>query len=261
VSIPNKKALIEQYYNRAASQYYDRHEYYISSNQKARVVAEVFNALDASAILGNKVLDLGCGPGMYAWEMLQRGYEYWGVDISPHVIEEARFAARSTQGASRYHFMVGDIEHLDLPSASFDVVLAVWVLEYLDTDKRVIREMRRVLRPGGIAIVVLNNRRSYNWAIRKLVLGMGKKLPAKHTEWRHSCQQFALRYHKPYEFRMEMEAAGLSLVDGHYFDFHLIPFNLKVPQFYFDVNEALGNLFSFANCNFAFARYIGTFRA
>src|SRR5208337_1144043 len=159
---------------------------------------------------GKKVLDLGCGPGLYGKEFVKRGYEYWGVDISPEVIEEAKRAVKKVDGETMAHFMVSDIENLDLPPKTFDIVIASWVLEFLETDSKAIKQIRRVLKSGGTAIVVLNNVRSYNRVVRKLTLDLFKKFPPGFMTRQRGFQHFRIRYHDPQEFRKEMKAAGFS---------------------------------------------------
>lgn len=96
---------------------------------------------------GKRTLDLGCGPGAFA--DLFAAHDYVGVDMNARYIEHAR---RHRPGA----YQVGDARKLDLPDARFDQVLIFGLLHHLDDDavREVLRETRRVLAPGGHALVV-----------------------------------------------------------------------------------------------------------
>jgi ubiquinone/menaquinone biosynthesis C-methylase UbiE len=94
-----------------------------------------------------KVLDVGCGAGQTVGQLMQRGYEAWGIDVSEAMVSRAR---------ERYHpdrFRAADIEQLPFADNSFDGVVCLGVLEYLDRDEAALREMWRVLKPGGCAII------------------------------------------------------------------------------------------------------------
>ncbi len=108
-----------------------------------------------------KVLDVGCGPGVMAESLLRLGCEFWGVDASPKMIELARSAVGKTD---RTHFALGDAMRLDLPSDFFDAVLCMGVIDGLPDRRRALKEMLRVLKPGGTLIVTFANLCSpYAW--------------------------------------------------------------------------------------------------
>jgi 2-polyprenyl-3-methyl-5-hydroxy-6-metoxy-1,4-benzoquinol methylase len=91
------------------------------------------------------VLDLGCGPGLIAnyLERRQRRVIY-GIDVGPKSIAAA---ARASSGHNR--FAMYDGEHVPFPDGYFDAVLCLEVLEHIAFDREIIKEIVRVLRPGG----------------------------------------------------------------------------------------------------------------
>ena len=91
------------------------------------------------------ILDIGCGTGANL-ELLEKFGEVEGVDIS----EEALAFCRERGFANVRH---GAAEQLPFQDAAFDVVTALDVIEHLDDDVSSLREMRRVLRPGGYALL------------------------------------------------------------------------------------------------------------
>src|SRR5208283_163618 len=103
--------------------------------------------LEARLSPGSKILDIGCGTGHLAGKLMQRGYEARGVDFSEAMVRYAR----EHYGAD--HFEVGDIERIPFPDNSFDGVMCLGVMEYLSGDDAALREMWRVLKPGGRAVI------------------------------------------------------------------------------------------------------------
>jgi len=100
---------------------------------------------------GRKILDIGCGTGHLAGELMKRGYEAWGVDLSDAMVEYAR------EHYNPDRFRVGDIEHIPFPDNTFDGVVCLGVMEYLEKDEPAVREMWRVLKPGGRAVITTPN--------------------------------------------------------------------------------------------------------
>lgn len=117
----------------------------ILENDFKAIRAIIRRELDLSP--GTRTLDLGCGPGAFA--DLFTGQDYVGVDLNARYIEHAR---KHRPGA----YQVGDARKLDLPDARFDQVLIFGLLHHLDDDavRDVLRETRRVLAPGGHALVI-----------------------------------------------------------------------------------------------------------
>jgi len=96
---------------------------------------------------GLRSLDLACGPG--AFSDLFDGDDYVGLDLNRRYIDHARRHRKGT-------FVVGDARSVDLPDARFDQILVFGLLHHLsDADVRaVLRECRRLLAPGGHALVI-----------------------------------------------------------------------------------------------------------
>jgi len=114
-----------------------------------------------------RVLDVACGTGLVtfdaAWE-IGRGGSALGVDISGQMIDAARRRAEDRR-APNISFARMDAEALDLPDASFDVVLCSLGLMYVPDPEQAVREMRRVLRPGGrMALAVWGERARCGWS-------------------------------------------------------------------------------------------------
>lgn len=96
---------------------------------------------------GLRLLDIGCGTGHQMMEMRERGFEVAGIDGSDEMLDRAR---ANNPGAPVEQ---ADVEALPFPDASFDYILCIEVLRYLPDSRGAIREMARVLKPGGVALV------------------------------------------------------------------------------------------------------------
>lgn len=99
---------------------------------------------------GRRVLDVGCGVGMYSAAFLRVTPHTFGVEVEFERALEARNRATGVSQA------VG--EHLPFADATFDILFSHEVLEHVDDDRRCVTEMVRVLRPGGRAVVFVPNR-------------------------------------------------------------------------------------------------------
>ena len=126
---------------------------------------------------GLDVLDLGCGGGFMAEPLARRGAAVVGVDPCPQAVAAAARHARATRLAIDYR--VGRGESLPLATHSVDVVVCVDVLEHVDDLARVLAEMRRVLRPGGLLMFdTINSTRLAAFVIVTMAERVLRLLPA-----------------------------------------------------------------------------------
>jgi malonyl-CoA O-methyltransferase len=101
-------------------------------------------------VAGLAVLDLGCGTGRHALWLASAGATVTAVDFSEGMMEKAR----AKPGAERIRFLVHDLhQRLPFPDGAFDVVVSGLVLEHLHEFGPFFAEARRVLWPGGRAVV------------------------------------------------------------------------------------------------------------
>jgi ubiquinone/menaquinone biosynthesis C-methylase UbiE len=105
-------------------------------------------------------LDVGCGPGQFTILIAERQpqAEVWGIDLAPTMIELARQHAAGSPAASRLHFQVADVAALPFPAAHFDAVLSSGSIKHWPDPAAGLREIHRVLVPGGRAFIGEMNR-------------------------------------------------------------------------------------------------------
>ena len=122
--------------------------------------------VETAAPRASKVLDVGCGTGEMAAKLMRLGYEVCGVDLAEPMIRHAR----DRYGPDR--FRVGDIEHIPFRDNTFDAVVCLGVIEYLATDEQALREIWRVLKPGGSAVVATPSAISPLHHIDRVLVGL-----------------------------------------------------------------------------------------
>jgi SAM-dependent methyltransferase len=126
------------------------------------------DAADFASAHGMRVLEIGCGLGTDGAQFAAAGADYTGVDLTEAAVELAR--KRFQLFDLRGDFRVADAENLDFADESFDLVYAHGVLHHTPDTARAVREIHRVLRANGRAVVMLYHRDSYNYRIGIRVL-------------------------------------------------------------------------------------------
>lgn len=110
---------------------------------------------------GARIVDLGCGSGVFTDLMRQRGYSCVGVDLSAKLIGIGRSKFPQVE------FIEGDVEHLPFPSASLDGILLSGIVHHLPDPSLCAAEVFRVLRPAGRFVAFDPNRLNpFMWLYR-----------------------------------------------------------------------------------------------
>ena len=102
-------------------------------------------------LAGLNILDIGCGEGYVGREMLKRGADnILGLDISEKMIGAAT-EIQNQQGLEGLHYAVKDIRESVLPKGNYDLVMAMFLFNYLTIDemKETMAKVLEVLKPGG----------------------------------------------------------------------------------------------------------------
>jgi ubiquinone/menaquinone biosynthesis C-methylase UbiE len=123
-----------------------------------------------AGVRGRRILDCGCGAGDYVYALQQLGADAWGIEYSR---EKLARAPASVSG----RVSVGDLHHIALRDSSVDVALLNEVLEHVPDDRRALREVHRVLRPGGVLLIFSPNRRYPFETHGTFVKGSTRRIP------------------------------------------------------------------------------------
>jgi phosphatidylethanolamine/phosphatidyl-N-methylethanolamine N-methyltransferase len=114
---------------------------------------------------GDRILEVGIGTGINA-PLYPRNCHVTGIDFSASMLEKARERVER-KGLRNVRLMEMDAASLSFPDNSFDVVYAPYVISVVPDPVQVVREMRRVCRPGG-RFIVLNHFKSPNRLVAKV---------------------------------------------------------------------------------------------
>ena len=116
-----------------------------------RLYQRVIEDMVPLRLVEGKVLDAGTGPGTLARDIARRfpQLQVYGIDLSADMIRLAHEHAKRERVEERVHFDVGDVAHLSYPDHSFDLVVSTISLHHWHELEQPLRELYRVLRPGG----------------------------------------------------------------------------------------------------------------
>ncbi len=106
-------------------------------------VSVIFNELLPSKIKGKKLLDAGCGTGWVSLEATKRGCLVTSLDLGPELLNEVKRKCETTR-------VIGSVLELPFPDNTFDLVVSTEVIEHVTSPTQAIKEMYRVLKPGGM---------------------------------------------------------------------------------------------------------------
>jgi 2-polyprenyl-3-methyl-5-hydroxy-6-metoxy-1,4-benzoquinol methylase len=130
---------------------------------------------------GERVLDAGCGGGLLLNQLAVRyGVAGTGVDLAPLAVQRAKAC-----GDPGLRYRVAQLERLPFKDASFDAVVSFDVLEHVQDKEAVLKELLRVLRPGGRFLFYAISRRdalTWHWCLRAASFGrLGQDNEAGHV--------------------------------------------------------------------------------
>ena len=159
----------------------------------------------------DRLLDLGCGAGRHAFEALRRGARVVAFDYDEAELKDvAAMAAAMDQAgdipaAGGSATTRGDATRLPYPDGSFDRIIAAEVLEHIPDDVAAIRELSRVLRPGGTMAVTVPA-----WLAERVCWALSDEYHAPFVEGGH------VRIYKASDLRARLRGAGLEPVGAHH---------------------------------------------
>jgi len=175
---------------------------------------------------GGRVLDVGCGAAPVLSKLRERGVSCTGLEYSEDMLKHARNRLRS-MGLDESDLHRGDCCHTPFDSATFDVVVCLGVVSYVENYSEVLKEIYRLLKPGGCALISFRNQfnpvlsdpvRIVKTAVKYLV---GRMRPEPYTIGRFMDHR---------EFRTKMTEQGFEF--RQYFGIGFGPFKVNYRRMF-----------------------------
>jgi ubiquinone/menaquinone biosynthesis C-methylase UbiE len=143
--------------------YADRSVYGRIYQERAHRAIAYVNGLGLS--FGTPVLEIGCGPGVITTALARTGVTVCAIDSLPEMVERTRAMTYRAGVGARVSAQVGRLDSLPLADATFDLVVLIGVTEWLVSLREPLREIFRVLKPGGHLIISADN----NWPLHQIL--------------------------------------------------------------------------------------------
>ena len=161
-------------------------------------------------------LDIGCGPGSITRELKKYGFNPFSIDISYQMLINNRQNTGSVVKQSQC-----SADAICYKDNSFDVVTAAGVLEYVANDQRMLGEIMRVLKPGGMLIISVPTKFVISTSVRSTV---GKYL------FKMEIPDIYHRQYRPAAIRKLVKRAGFNIVESISHHFVFFPFDYLFPK-------------------------------
>src|SRR5437879_4375079 len=144
------KELVRQHWDRRATKFDQEPSHGLLNDAQARAWRRLIATLAGTTPLD--VLDVGCGTGFLSLLLAALGYRVTGADFATAMLAEARAKAAALGLAAR--FVEADVESLDLPAASLDLIVERHVLWTLPHPDRALESWRSLLRAEGRVVLI-----------------------------------------------------------------------------------------------------------
>ena len=209
---------VQEHFDAKANDYYQH--VYLSGKRNCHVHNQQVRRTYFRALLPNqparatgRALDIGCGPGSITKDLSENGWDTHCVDISLNMLRNARLIT----GDSVQHIQCS-VESLCFRENAFDLVTAAGVLEYVPNDANSLKEIFRVLKPGGTLVISVPIKSVISTTLKQRMT-LGKKV-----------DRFHHKSYTPNTFLNAIRDTGFTLrkIISHHFV--LFPIDFLFPQ-------------------------------
>jgi SAM-dependent methyltransferase len=161
------------------------------------------------------VLEIGVGNGSHAGLLARHAKNFTGIDLTAYAVKSTSERLRLTSPGARVLRM--DAERMAFPDHSFDFIWSWGVIHHSSDTRNVLREMHRVLRPGGRAVVMVYHRNFWNYYVMSgllhgLLRGMWFRTRSVHKIMQLTTDGALARFYSPQEWKAT--AADFFTIDN-----------------------------------------------
>ncbi len=161
-----QKKVTQSFFNKVANEWFERTydpkgsylKFPVNRLRKDAALMEI-EKLDLKPKM--KTMDIGCGTGQLVVDLLYKGFEAYGIDVADKMIQEANKSlvkSRVDKFNQKEIFKVADVEDLNLAKKRYNLITALGLLEYLDTDEELFKVLKNVVVSKGYALVECRNK-------------------------------------------------------------------------------------------------------
>ena len=162
----------------------------------------------------SKVLDAGCGAGVVALDIVKKGFYVHGIDISPQMIALCKRSFEQAEiDVSQYTFSTKNLAEPDLPAASFDAIVALGVLEYQQNEHEILRNFRKIVKPGGVLICSgpIKTRLSNYFGLGSLLVRICRTIGSRISKKISKPVRFDINHYSLCKLRVLLEMNGFDV--------------------------------------------------
>jgi 2-polyprenyl-6-hydroxyphenyl methylase/3-demethylubiquinone-9 3-methyltransferase len=151
-----------------------------------------------------RAFDAGCGSGVFSRVLAEGGWKVTAIDASPEMIAEAQ-----TNSSGAIDFEVCSIDNYPVAPRSYEAIISLSMLEYVEDDDMAIAKFASLLRPGGVLVVSVPNRSGLLRKLEGLIFGIRTVTRGKLFSGRGEYLKYQKRQYSPFELDLLMRQHGL----------------------------------------------------
>lgn len=163
---------------------------------------------------GEKICGVACGEGCFEFKLAKKGCKVFGFDVNPAAIR----IANKYNCLPNSEFKVGNAEKIPYPPNFFDKVFSICSIEHFKDDMKSLREMNRILKPGGLLVMTAD---SMSYGVDEDIRKMDQE------------RYDVVRYYKIGDLEKKLQKAGFKLDKSKYI------FNSPISTWFFRIGMRL----------------------